>query len=95
VVGRGKLRSRKVKGRVSELARDMPARLSGQIGIGHTRWARTACPVRPTRTHTWTAPAGSPWLHNGVIENAEELRAKLIADGVKFLSETDTECSPT
>jgi glutamine---fructose-6-phosphate transaminase (isomerizing) len=81
----------KKKGKLRELESVLPKKLSANIGIGHTRWATHGEPS-DSNAHPHMNQAGSvAVVHNGIIENAGELKMKLEAEGVTFTSETDSE----
>jgi glutamine---fructose-6-phosphate transaminase (isomerizing) len=68
--------------------------LNGTIGLAHTRWA-THGGVTQANAHPHVSNNGKiAVIHNGIVENYKDLRAKLVSEGFTFCSETDTEVVP-
>lgn len=89
----GKIEVVKAKGRLKTLIEktDNGQAVAGSCGVGHTRWATHGEPSEKNAHPHCTADKSIVLVHNGIIENYQELKEKLQKAGYTFYSQTDTE----
>ncbi|MHA2170093.1 MAG: glutamine--fructose-6-phosphate transaminase (isomerizing) [Candidatus Kariarchaeaceae archaeon] len=95
VISSQEIEVKKDKGAIREVGSKLEfEKITGNTAIGHSRWATHGAPSK-TNAHPHVSMNGEvAVVHNGIIENFNELREELLQDGYTFVSQTDTEIIP-
>ncbi len=95
VINKNKVSVLKRKGRIANLENLLKKRqVSGELGIGHTRWATHGAPSTKNAHPHCDCSGRIAVVHNGIIENYQELKRELEKDDYRFKSQTDSEVIP-
>jgi glucosamine--fructose-6-phosphate aminotransferase (isomerizing) len=95
LVNNGKIECRKQAGKIADINKDgLFDKMEGQFGVGHTRWATHGPPIAKNSHPHLDCNNKIAVVHNGIIENYQDLRKELASRGHVLRSDTDTEVIP-
>ena len=90
-INNGTINSHKCVGKVADLVEILPPNITGDIGIAHTRWATHGGVTNANAHPHFDGSNRIAIVHNGILDNAKQLRSRLESRGTIFRSETDSE----